>query len=195
MTTCPRCGEPAEPGQLVCLECGGRIALKEEGGERRSLDRLPAVALLLCVVVIGAAALGFALSELTDDSGGDSSASDRTSEPSPSAGAGAPQTETETGDSQPPSKSLLLQWPKDLTAYTVVLVSSSDRPAARQVALEAAKSGLEAGMLRSDDFDLGTDLWIVFAGRFDNQESAERQAGNLAERYPGAYATLVKPVS
>jgi hypothetical protein len=145
--------------------------------------------------VIGAAALGFALSELTDDSGGDSSASDRTSEPSPSAGAGAPQTETETGDSQPPSKSLLLQWPKDLTAYTVVLVSSSDRPAARQVALEAAKSGLEAGMLRSDDFDLGTNLWIVFAGRFDNQESAERQAGNLAERYPGAYATLVKPVS
>jgi len=195
VTTCPRCGEPAEPGQLVCLECGGRIALKEESGERRSLDRLPAVALLLCVVVIGAAALGFALSELTDDSGGDSSASDRTSEPSPSAGAGAPQTETETGDSQPPSKSLLLQWPKDLTAYTVVLVSSSDRPAARRVALEAAKSGLEAGMLRSDDFDLGTNLWIVFAGRFDNQESAERQAGNLAERYPGAYATLVKPVS
>ena len=47
----------------------------------------------------------------------------------------------------------------------------------------------------SDDFDLGTNLWIVFAGRFDNQESAERQAGNLAERYPGAYATLVKPAS
>jgi hypothetical protein len=195
VTSCPRCGQPAEPGQLVCLECGGRIALREEGGERRSLDRLPAVALLLCVVVIGAAAFGFALSELTDDSGGDSSAADRTSEPRPSAETGAPQTETETGDSQPPSKSLLLQWPKDLTAYTVVLVSSGDRPAARQVAREAAKSGLEAGMLRSDDFDLGTNLWIVFAGRFDNQESAERQAGNLGERYPGAYATLVKPAS
>jgi hypothetical protein len=50
-------------------------------------------------------------------------------------------------------------------------------------------------MLRSDDFDLGTNLWIVFAGRFDTQESAERQAGNLGERYPGAYATLVKPAS
>jgi hypothetical protein len=195
VTSCPRCGEPAEPGQLVCLECGSRIALKEEGGERRSLDRLPAVALLLCVVVIGAAALGFALSELTDDSGGDSSAADRTSEPRPSAGAGSPQTDTETGDSQPPSKSLLLQWPKDLTAYTVVLVTTGDRPAARRVAREAAKSGLEAGMLRSDDFDLGTNLWIVFAGRFDNQESAERQAGNLGERYPGAYATQVKPAS
>jgi hypothetical protein len=195
VTSCPRCGHPAEPGQLVCLECGSRIALKEEGGERRSLDRLPAVALLLCVVVIGAAALGFALSELTDDSGGDSSAADRTSEPRPSAGTGAPQTETETGEAQQPSKSLLMKWPKDLTAYTVVIVSSGDRPAAKRVAEEAAKSGLEAGMLRSDNFDLGTNLWIVFAGRFDNQQSAESQAGNLAERYPGAYATLVKPAS
>jgi hypothetical protein len=195
VTSCPRCGEPAEPGQLVCVECGSRIALKEEGGERRSLDRLPAVALLLCVVVIGAAALGFALSELTDDSGGDSSAADRTSEPRPSADTGAPQTETETGEAQQPSKSLLMKWPKDLTAYTVVIVSSGDRPAAKRVAVEAAQTGLEAGMLRSDDFDLGTGLWIVFAGRFDTQESAERQAGNLGERYPGAYATQVRPAS
>ena len=50
-------------------------------------------------------------------------------------------------------------------------------------------------MLRADDFDLGTNLWIVFAGRFDNQESAERQAANLGERYPGAYATQVRPAS
>ena len=76
-----------------------------------------------------------------------------------------------------------------------MLVTTGDRPAARRVAREAAQSGLEAGMLRSDDFDLGTDLWIVFAGRFDNQESAERQAATSAERYPGAYATLVKPAS
>ena len=54
MTACPRCGEPAERGQLVCLKCGNRIALKPEGGERRSFESLPAVAQLLCVVVIGA---------------------------------------------------------------------------------------------------------------------------------------------
>jgi hypothetical protein len=194
VSNCPRCGEPAEPGQLVCLECGGRIALKQEDEDegRRRLDRLPAVALLLCVVVIGAAAFGFALSELTDGDG-DSSAADGASEPQPAAEAGGPQTETDTGAAQQPARSLLLNWPKDLTAYTVVLVSSSDRPAAKRVAEEAAKSGLEAGMLRSDDFNLGTDLWIVFAGRFDTQQSAERQAANLAERYPGAYPTQVKP--
>jgi predicted nucleic acid-binding Zn ribbon protein len=193
MTSCPRCGEPAEPGQLVCLECGTRIALKEEGRDRRSLDNLPAVALLLCVVVIGAAAIGFALSELTDDSNNDSDAAQRAAQRAPAADNGAPQTETETGASQQPSQSLLLQWPEDLTAYTVVLVTSGDRPAARRVAREAAQSGLEAGLLRSDDYDLGTNLWIVFAGRFDTQESAQRQADNLGERYPGAYATLVKP--
>jgi hypothetical protein len=196
VTNCPRCGEPAEPGQLVCLECGGRISLKQEDENegRRSLERLPAVALLLCVVVIGAAAFGFALSELTNGDG-DSNAADRSSEPQPSAEKGGPQTETDTGEAQQPARSLLMEWPNDLTAYTVVIVSSGDRPAAKRVAEEAAKSGLEAGMLRSDDFNLGTDLWIVFAGRFDNQQSAERQAANLAERYPGAYPTQVKPAS
>ena len=193
MTSCHRCGEPAEPGQLVCLECGTRIALKQEGRDRRSLDNLPAVALLLCVVVIGAAAIGFALGALTDDSNKDSDAAERTAERAPAADDGAPQTETETGASQQSSQSLLLEWPEGLTAYTVVLVTSGDRPAARRVAREAAQSGLEAGLLRSDDYDLGTNLWIVFAGRFDTQKSAQRQADNLGERYPGAYATLVKP--
>jgi hypothetical protein len=197
VSSCPRCGEPSEPGQLVCLECGGRLALKHEEDERRRpLERLPAVALLLCVVIIGAAAFGFVLRELTDGDG-DSSAADRQANSQPAAKAGSPQgeTETEAGATQQPSKSLLLEWPKDLTAYTVVIVSSSDRPAAKRVAQEAAQSGLEAGMLRSDDFNLGTGLWIVFAGRFDSQASAERQAANLAERYPGAYPTQVKPAS
>ena len=191
MTSCARCGEPAERGQLVCLECGTRIALKEEGGERRSLDHMPAVALLLTVVVIGAGAIGFALGALTDDSKGDSSTSEQAK--TPAASPGGPQTETETGASQQPSRSLLLEWPEGLTAYTVVLVTTGDRPAARRVAEEAAKSGIEAGLLKSDDYDLGTNLWIVFAGRFDTQQSAERQASNLDSRYPGAYATIVKP--
>ncbi len=190
MTSCPNCGANAERGQLVCIECGRRIALKEEGRERRSFENLPAVALLLCVVVLGAAAFGFALSELTDDS--DSDAADRSEQPAPSAATGTPQTETDAS-AQEPNQSLLLQWPKGVTAYTVVLVTTGDRPAARRVAREAASSGLEAGLLRSDDYGLGTGLWIVYAGRFDTQASAEQQAANLGERYPGAYPTLVEP--
>jgi hypothetical protein len=190
VTSCPNCGARTERGQLVCVDCGERLALKEQPGERRAFDNLPAVAVLLAVVVLGAGAFGFALSELTDGSGDDSAVADRATSP---AAAAPPKTETDTGAAQPPSHSLLLTWPHGVTAYTVVLVTSSDRGAARQVAREAAQSGLEAGLLRSDDYDLGTGLWVVFAGRFDIQASAERQAGNLAARYPGAYATLVKP--
>jgi predicted nucleic acid-binding Zn ribbon protein len=196
VTPCPRCGAPAERGQLVCVECGERIALTQSG-RRRSFESVPAVALLLCVVVLGAGTLGFVLSELTGDDDGQVEAADRTSQPAPEAASGSPQNDAETtpDDTDQQRQGLLLQWPEDVTGYTVVLVTTGDRPAARRVAIEAAHAGLEAGLLDSDDFDLGTDLWIVFAGRFDNQESAERQAVNLGDRYPGAYATQVRPAS
>jgi hypothetical protein len=214
VTSCPRCGAPAERGQLVCLECGSRIALDY----RRPYGALPALAILLAVVVVGAAAFGFALSEITSDSEKEVASADRAEQPAPAANPGAAQTATEeeegpvadtgsqtettpaapegggtTGTPQEPTRSLLLEWPKDLTAHTVVLVTSSDRPAARNVAIEAARSGIEAGMLRADDFNLGTGLWIVFAGRFDTREGAVKQAANLGERYPGAYPQLVQP--
>jgi predicted nucleic acid-binding Zn ribbon protein len=190
VSDCPRCGEPAERGQLVCLECGERLALTESRA-RRSLGSGAAVA-LVCVLVIGAGVLGFALGELGDD-GGDVEAAGRSDPPAPAAGTDQAETETAPGAAQEPRQSLLLKWPDGVDGYTVVLVTTSDRRAARRVAVEAAQSGVEAGLLRSDDYDLGTGLWIVYAGRFDSQQSAERQAVNLGERYPGAYPTQVRP--
>jgi zinc-ribbon domain len=193
VTSCPRCGAPAERGQLVCVDCGERLALTQSRGGR-SFDNLPSVALLLCVVILGAGALGFGLAELTGDDDGDVEAADRTAQPAPEADSGSAQTDTEAADDAGQERqSLLMQWPDDVRAYTVVLVTTGDRPAGRRVAVEAAHAGLEAGLLDSDEYDLGTDLWIVYAGRFDTQQSAERQAINLGERYPGAYATLVNP--
>ncbi len=77
----------------------------------------------------------------------------------------------------------------------MILVNAEDRASARRVAIEAARSGTETGILRSEDYDLGTGLWIVFAGRFDTRRGAERQAVNLSGRYPGAYVQLVEPRS
>jgi SPOR domain len=197
VTPCPECGEPTERGQLVCVNCGARLALRRPpayAGPPRSA--IPALVILLAVVVIGAGAVGFALSEITsgdDDGGGGGHAQSNGGGQSQTTQTSTTQTETATGEQR--STSPLLEWPKGVTGYTVVLVTTADHAAARRVALEASQSGLEAGLLRSDDYDLGTGLWIVFAGRFDTRESAGRQAQNLADRYPGAYAQLVKPVS
>lgn len=191
---CPACGEPAEPGQLVCLNCGARLELDRNEQQK---SKAGALAALIAVVVIGAGVAGFALSELTSGSDkNDPAVAERaaeTPEPQPEP-APEPAPEAE-GTPQPARQSLLLEWPDDLRGHTVVLVNTSDRGAARRVARDAARSGIETGLLRSDDYDLGTGLWIVFAGRFDTRRGAERQAANLGERYPGAYVQLVEPRS
>ena len=96
------------------------------------------------------------------------------------------------GQEPPPRERGVPGWPKGLTAHTVILVTSGDRAAALNVAKEARSKGLEAGLMRSDPYDLGTGLWIVYSGRFTSAEGAQRQAGQLAGRYPGAYPQLVQ---
>jgi hypothetical protein len=219
---CPTCGEPVEPRQLVCLNCGGRVAL----AERRSWANEPVTAIaaaLITVIVIGAGLFGFAIAELTsdDDGGGDGGGSAGGAGPAVVSGQGQ-ETESSTRTTLPPERTAtatqsaetvtepteptdttatetipttaggLPGWPAGLRAHTVVLVSSSDGPAARRVARAARSSGLEAGLFRSDPYNLGTGLWIVYSGRFDTREGAARQAAGLQDRYPGAYPQLVQ---
>ena len=199
--SCPNCGEPVERRQLVCLNCGARVALKE----RTSWAREPVTALataLVVVIVIGAGLFGFAISELTSDDGdgGGDGASRQAASEGPAVVSGGEQptrtaeeapavTETVPAEESPGS---VPGWPKGVTAHTVVLVTSSDRAAALRVAREARGTGLEAGLLRSDPYDLGSGLWIVFSGRFTTPEGAQAQAAQLDERYPGAYPQLIQ---
>ena len=207
---CPNCGEPVDPRQLVCLHCGERIAL----AERRSWANEPVTAIaaaLMAVIVIGAGLFGFAIAELLDDDGGgggggaapavvsgagqESESSTRTTLPperEPTEAETQTEAATETAPTTESRAGALPGWPDGLTAHTVVLVSSSDGPAARNAAREARSSGLEAGLFRSDPYDLGTGLWIVYSGRFDTPEGAARQAAGLQDRYPGAYPQLVQ---
>jgi zinc-ribbon domain/SPOR domain len=202
-TPCPHCGEPVDPRQLVCLNCGGRIALRERAILGR--EPLPATAVVfILVAAMSGLLLGLGLSSLGgDDEGGGGSAQQasatapqataertNTSAGQPEApsvvGGGKQEKQTPTGGGGVPG------WPKGLTAHTVVLVTSSDRAAALNVAKEARASGLEAGLIRSDPYDLGTGLWIVYSGQFTTPEGAQRQAGQLAGRYPGAYPQLIQ---
>ena len=66
---CRSCGEPVDPQQLVCLNCGARVALKEHRSWATE-PLAPIAALLVVVIVIGAGLFGFAISELTSDDGG-----------------------------------------------------------------------------------------------------------------------------
>jgi hypothetical protein len=194
-TRCPHCGEPVEPRQLVCLSCGGRVALRE----RVPLAREPITALaavLVAVTVLGAVLFGFAISELTSGDAEEQvtvTKEQRAVAPeAPAVVGGSNQEEREPPASPSPRERGVPGWPKGLTAHTVVLVTSSDRAAALSVAREARSKGLEAGLIPSDPYNLGSGLWIVYSGRFTTREGAQAQAGQLADRYPGAYPQLVQ---
>jgi DNA-directed RNA polymerase subunit RPC12/RpoP len=221
---CPNCGEPVERRQFVCLNCGGRIALKERTPWAREPVTSVAAALVV-LIVIGAGLFGFAISELTSggDDGGDGAprraAADapvvvsgdeqpaRTAEEAPATEEARPTEEAPATEEAPPtgeapavtesapqeaSADGVPGWPDDLTAHTVVLVTSSDRAAALNVAKEARGRGLEAGLIRSDPYDLGSGLWIVYSGRFTTPDGAQAQAEQLADRYPGAYPQRIQ---
>jgi SPOR domain len=161
-----------------------------EGGRDRTIATLVAIGIV--ALVCGAAA-GVALSRITSDDDSDARSESRTTPPATAAEPPRdrePSTDTEQQEAR---RSLLLDWPGDLTAHTVVLVTTSDRAAARRLARQAARSGIEAGLLRGEDYNLGAGLWIVFAGRFDTPEGASQQATDLAERFPGAYPQLIEP--
>jgi hypothetical protein len=201
---CRNCGAPVDAHQLICLECGARVALKEQRSWATE-PLAPIAALLVVVIVIGAGLFGFAISELTsDDGGGDSPPMAATQEePSPPEEEGPAvvsgedqgseqSTETTPAEPRTTNPNAIPGWPGGISAHTVVLVTTSDGPAARNVAREARRAGLEAGLIRSDPYNLGTGLWVVFTGRFDTREGAARQAAGLQQQYPGAYPQLIQ---
>jgi hypothetical protein len=193
---CPHCFSAAVPGQLVCLECGEPLNLRRPPEQRRRVS--PLLVLAAIVGLLGAAASGFALAELTSHDGSAgarpkaepaSARRDQADAERPSGGVAA---STQSGAED--EAVALAPWPADAEGYTVVLVTSSDEAGARRVAWEAARSGVEAGLLRSDDYaELGEGLWLVFAGRHEGSAEAERAAAKLGERYPGAYVQQVVP--
>ncbi len=185
---CPHCFTATEPGQLVCLSCGETLGATVS---RRPRRRVPLLALAAVIALFGAAAAGFAVSELTGDDGRSAPAAAEPAQAAEQAPSGGVAGAEETGDE---GAVALAAWPDDVSAYTVILVTSSDEAGARKVAWEAARSGLEAGLLRSDDYaELGEDFWLVFAGRFPSAARAERRAAQLGARYEGAYPQQVVP--
>lgn len=212
--TCPRCGAAVERDQLLCLECGERLAIAYR---RHPSWRLPA-SIVAGVVLLAGAGGGVALSEVSDDAD-ELTAPPAPGQPAPPAAPGAappaesppppageaeppageavpppPAGEAAPPPEQPPAGGELESWSQGESAYTVVLVSAQSRSGAETRAREAVEAGIPAGVLRSDDYpSLNPGYWVVFAGQLDSREEAQSRAEEYAAKgFPGGYARFVE---
>lgn len=181
---CPTCGAPAEEHQLVCLECGSRVALAYR---RPPSWRVP-VAIIAVVVLLVAAASAIALKQLGDDA-------EREADSSPvKAQSGAGKRAVAKRPAALVEQGSLYAWPRELTGFTVVLLRTEDRASADDFARSASEGKpAKIGVLRTDDFrELEGGFFLVFAGRYANREQADRAADRLRGRFKDAFPQLVQ---
>lgn len=220
-TRCPTCGAEAEPGQLVCLECGSRIAL---GYRKPPTWRLPAAIIgVVALVILGLLLLG--IHEITSSANNEVSRDQAAERPNPAKGPAvasgepaAPQSRAPAKKAKPAKKAAtpkskaakpkpkpepkpapvasgsVRTWPAGTSAYAVVLVSTDSRANAEKVAKRAVREGVDgAGILRSDDYpNLGRGLWISFGGVYKEKAKAEKDAKRFDRGFPGAFVQFVK---
>lgn len=215
--TCPNCGAEAAAGQLMCLECGSRLALEH----RRPASWKIAGAIIGVVLLLAGAALALALAEITSD------ADNQATAPTPTQQASAPQAApAETGtaptessptpsttdaapsettpepavpdtDTPPPTPADAspATWPEGKSAHTVILASAGSRQEAEAKQKQAQDAGISAGILKSDDFgSLRPGYWVVFDGQFDSVEEATARAEeDRGKGFADAYPRFVDP--
>lgn len=204
---CPNCGAEAERGQLVCLECGARVALVYR---RPPSWKVPAAITAVVVLLMGGGA-AVAVAALSDDADREVAAAPPRPREAP-AKAPAAKPETTTSE-QPKAKTTapkkaetvtaatglvqrgpLYRWPGTLEGFTVVINSTEDRGSATTFARSAAKSRpAKLGVLRADDFKtLPKGFFVVFAGYYDSRAQADRATARLGGKYQGAFTQSVQ---
>ena len=209
---CPTCGARAEEDQLVCLECGSRVAL---GYRRPPSWRVPA-AILAAVVLLVLGGTAFAIKRIGDDAEREvrrtpvklgrpaetKTSGEKNKEPAPEKdGAEKPAARQEPAENAtPPTGGELVKsgafyaWPRDLRAFTVVLLSAEDRASAERFARSASEGApAKIGVIRADDFkSLPQGFYVVFAGQYADRAAADAATARLKERFSGAFPQLVE---
>ncbi len=197
---CPNCGAPTAAWQLMCLDCGARLALAYE---RPAGWRLPA-AIVAFVLLLAGLGIGIAVLAADNDSvttttavgaapqsaPADSAPTTSTATPAPTTSAttpapapGTPTGTTATATPTPtpaPPVTATSGWPPGKSAFTVVLASLPSQAAANQKLQAARSAGIgTAAILHSDDFPtLRPGYWVVFDGQFDAKDQADAQAAS-----------------
>lgn len=209
-TRCPVCGAPAQRGQLVCLECGSRVALAYR---RPPSWKLPlAIAVLVGALAVAGAivAYGAVRDDARDEvaakplkvkerkargkTGAKAPAATTAKPASPRAGTAPARPATTPSAGRLVARGGIYSWPRDLAAYTVVLMSNGDRASALRFARSAATGGNRdrIGVLRADDFrGLSKGFYLVFAGEYRSRTRAQAAAARLGKRFKGAFPQRV----
>jgi hypothetical protein len=209
--TCSNCGAPADAGQLMCLECGARLAL---GYQRPPSWRLPA-AIVGVVLLIAGLGVAIALAAVTDNANKTTAAAPAQPAPAQNAPADTPPTasqpsttpttstatpapaadggDTAAGTTATPAPApAATGWPPGKSAFTVIIASMPTEAAAQDKLAKAKAAGITgAAILHSDDFPtLNPGYWVVFDGQYDSVDQAQSQAaadrgkGEFGDAYP-----------
>jgi len=186
---CPNCGAHADPGQLVCLECGARLALDY----RRPRGWRPAAAVIGVVLLVAGAAFAVTLITVNDKSKDEVAATKAGKAAATKAKAKArAKATTKQAKPNPTTVAGVPGWPRGKDGFTVILLSSGDQGSARDFATNARHGGVKAGVLHSDDFpSLSPHLWIVFYGTYKTRGQAQRSAARISGRFSGAFPQFV----
>ncbi|HEX2232657.1 MAG TPA: SPOR domain-containing protein [Thermoleophilaceae bacterium] len=84
-------------------------------------------------------------------------------------------------------------WPAGQVGYTVILSSMSDEQIAEDFAQDVEEGGVDAGVLSTDDHPaLGSGVYYVFSGVYEDELEAGEAATELSAGYPGAYTQYVE---
>lgn len=187
---CPNCGAPAERGQLVCLECGARIALTY----RRPPSWKVPVAILVVVVALCALGAALAVTAIGDDAKKEVSAAPPHPRTPPSRPAKPKAARPAPAASALTRQGGLYAWPSTLTGFTVAINSTQDEGSARTFAQSAATTRpAKVGVIRGDDFrTLPKGFYVVFAGYYATREQADAATARLGKRFKGAFVQPVK---
>lgn len=168
MTHCPRCGEPAAPGQEYCLECGSRLPGRSHFGRARDPGQgwIVRAAVAFIMAVAGAAAAIAATggdgerARVVTATGGFATVPSSSTLPAPEAGPRG-----------------IVEWPAGDDGWTIALASvpqTRGRGPAIARTREARKRGLSpVGILDSSRYaSLHPGYWLVFVGIYNSEAEA-----------------------
>ena len=193
---CPRCGANLAPDQDWCLECGAAATtriLRPPSWKLAAAIVLGVVAAVVVVVVLVVNALsGDADRAAAIPARAPAATTPAKPAPAPAASTAAPTPTTASA----PAAGTIASWPRGKVGWTVVLATTSSRPAAEQRARDLIAKGVKAGVLDTSRFNIDASgaSFVVFTGRFPSQDAAVSAEGRLGSRAPASvFVAQVSP--